>query len=95
VFEKIVKPMTGMGEPDPRKIDEALTGFRRFGAVLDERLRGKRYIVGDSLTIADLTIASSLMYAKETNAPLGDFPSIQSWYSGISEMEAWKKTNPQ
>src|SRR5579884_84874 len=33
-FEKIVKAMMGMGEPDQRRIDDALTNFRRFGAVL-------------------------------------------------------------
>jgi glutathione S-transferase len=93
-FEKIIKAMTGMGEPDQRKIDEATTSFRRFGAVLDKRLDGKQYVVGNSLTIADLTIACSLMYAKQTDAPLGEFPSIQSWFLRISDMDAWKKTDP-
>ncbi len=95
VFEKIIKAMTGMGPPDPRKIDDALTSFRRYGAVLDEHLDGRRYVVGDALTIADLTIASSLMYAQQTDAPLGDFPHIQSWFSAITDMDAWKQTIPQ
>ena len=94
-FEKIVKAITGMGEPDQRKIDEALVSFRRFGAVLNRHLDGKQYVVGDSLTLADLTIAPSLMYAKQTDAPLGEFPSIQSWFSHISDLAAWKKTDPQ
>ena len=69
------------------------TNFRRFAAVLDKRLDGKRYVVGESLTLADLTLASSLMYAKQTEVPLGEFPHIQAWFSRISEMDAWKKTN--
>ncbi len=93
-FEKLVKAMMGMGEPDQRKIEDALTNFRRFGAVLNKRLEGKKYIVGDALTIADLTMASSLMYAKQTDAPLGEFANVQSWFSRISDMDAWKKTNP-
>ncbi len=93
-FEKLLKAMMGMGEPDQRKIDEALAGFRRFGAVLNKRLEGKQYIVGNALTIADLTIASSLMYAKQTDAPLSEFPNVQSLFNRISDMEAWKKTNP-
>jgi glutathione S-transferase len=95
VFEKILKLMMGMGEPDPRKIEEAITAFRRFGAVLNERLDGASYIVGNALTVADLTVASSLMYAEQTNAPLGEFPHIQSWFSRMSDMDAWTKTNPQ
>jgi glutathione S-transferase len=93
-FEKMIKPMFGMGEPDQHKIDEALMNFRRFGAVLNERLEGKQYVVGNALTIADLTIACSLMYAKQTDVPLGDFPNIKAWFSRISDLSAWQKTNP-
>ncbi|NUP05185.1 MAG: glutathione S-transferase family protein [Polyangiaceae bacterium] len=95
VFEKVIKAMMGMGEPDQRKIEEAITSFRRFAAVLDERLDGKQYIVGESLTIADLTIASSLMYANRTGAPLLEFRNIQSWFSRLSDTDAWKMTDPQ
>jgi glutathione S-transferase len=93
-FEKLIKAMMGMGEPDQRRIEDALTNFRRFAAVLNKRLEGKKYVVDDALTIADLTIASSLMYAKQTDAPLGEFPNIQAWFARISDMDAWKKTNP-
>lgn len=93
-FQKLLKPMFGMGEPDQSKIEEALTNFRRFAAVLNKRLDGHRFVVGDSLTLADLTVASSLMYAKQTEIPLGEFPHIQSWFSRMSEMDAWKKTAP-
>jgi glutathione S-transferase len=93
-FQKLLKPMYGMGEPDQSKIEEALTNFRRFAAVLDRRLDGKRHVVGDSLTLADLTLASSLMYAKQTEVPLGEFPNVQAWFSRISDIDAWKKSSP-
>jgi glutathione S-transferase len=93
-FEKMVKAMMGMGEPDARRIEDALTNFRRFGAVLNKRLDGKKHVVGDALTIADLTMASSLMYARQTDVPLGEFPNVQAWFSRISDTDAWKKTNP-
>jgi glutathione S-transferase len=69
-FEKIIKGTFGMGDPDARKLDEALANFRRYGAVLNQRLEGKPYVVGKSLTIADLSLAGSLMYAKQTEVPL-------------------------
>lgn len=93
-FQRIIKPMMGMGEPDQGKVDEALTNFRRYAAVLNQRLDGKSYVVGDALTLADLTIASSLMYAKQSDVPLGEFPHVQSWFSRMSGTDAWKKTNP-
>jgi glutathione S-transferase len=93
VFEKLIKGMMGMGEPDQRKCEEALGNFRRFGAVLNKRLEGKQYVVGNTLTVADLTLASSLMYAKQTEVPVSEFSNVQSWFSRISDMDAWKKTS--
>lgn len=94
-FEKIIKPLTGMGEPDPRKIEDAMASFRRFGAVLDQRLAGRRYLVGDALTVADLTIACSLMYAQRTEAPLGELSHVAAWFSRIRELAEWRATEPQ
>ncbi len=94
VFQRILKQMFGMGEPDTGKVEEALANFRRFAAVLNKRLDGKQYVVANSMTLADLTLASSLMYAKQADVPLAEFPNIQAWFSRISDMDAWKTTNP-
>jgi glutathione S-transferase len=93
-FQRILKAMFGMGEPDASKVDEALVNFRRFAAVLDKHLDGKRYVVGDCLTLADLTLASSLMYAEQTQAPLREFPNVHGWFSRISDTDAWRATTP-
>ena len=93
-FEKVVKPALGLGEPDARKLEEALAGFRRFAAVLDQRLAGAQHVVGGSLTLADLTLACSLMYAEQTGVPLSEFPNVQAWFSRITALEAWKRTIP-
>jgi glutathione S-transferase len=92
-FEKVVKPMIGLGDPDHAKVEEALGNFRRFAAVLDKRLAGRKYIVGNALTIADLTIASSLMYSKQVDAPIAEFPNVQSWFSRMCELDGWKKAS--
>lgn len=92
-FEKLIKPMMGMGDPNAAKIEEALAGFRRFAAVLDNRLARKKFVVGDALTLADLTLASSLMYAKQTEVPIAEFPNVASWFSRITELDAWKNAS--
>jgi glutathione S-transferase len=93
-FERLLKGMMGLGDPDARRIEEALGNFRRFGAVLNKRLEGKTYVVGTGLTIADLTLASSLMYAKQAEIPLAELPNVQSWFSRVSDLDGWKKTAP-
>jgi glutathione S-transferase len=92
-FERVFKRMMGRGEPDERKIEEALSNFRRFAAVLDKRLEGRQYVVGNTLTIADLTLASSLMYSKQAEMPLAEFASVQALFARISELNAWGKTS--
>ena len=91
-FEKMIKPMMGLGEPDSAKLNDALNNFRRFAAVLNERLEGKQYVVGNGLTLADLTLASSLMYAKQTEVPLAEFPNVQAWLGRITALDGWKKS---
>lgn len=94
VFERLVKAMMGMGEPNQGKVDEALGNFRRFAAVLNKRLEGKNYVVGNALTVADFTLASGLMYSKQAELPLAEFPNIEAWFGRITELDAWKKTSP-
>src|SRR5450432_893755 len=91
-FERVMKGMMGLGEPDSSKIGDALTNFRRWAAVLNKRLEGKQYVVGNALTLADLTLASSLMYAKQAEVPLAEFPNIEGWCGRITALEGWKKT---
>ena len=91
-FERLLKGMFGLGDADPRKIEEGLAGFRRFGGVLNKRLEGKTYVVGAGLTVADLTIASSLMYARQAEVPLAELPNVQAWFGRITELPAWAKT---
>lgn len=91
-FEKLLKGMMGLGEPNEAKITEALTNFRRFAAVLDARLAGRQYLVGNALTVADLTVASSLMYAKQSGVPVAEFPNVEAWFGRISALDGWKQT---
>jgi glutathione S-transferase len=49
---------------------------------------------GDFVLTESRAIASSLMYAKQAEVPLAEFPNIQAWFSRISDMDTWTKTNP-
>jgi len=84
--------MMGMGAPDQAKIDEQLKNFRRWGAVLNARLDGKSYVVGNSLTLADLTLGSSLMYAKQAEVPVAEFQHIEAWFGRVTALDGWKQS---
>ncbi|HEY2369212.1 MAG TPA: glutathione S-transferase family protein [Polyangiaceae bacterium] len=93
-FQRVLKQRFKMGDPDQAKVDEALAGFRRYAAVVDARFAKHAYLVGDALTVADLTIASSLTYAQLADVPVAEFSHLATWFARITDTDAWKRTSP-
>ncbi|MGH8671628.1 MAG: glutathione S-transferase family protein [Burkholderiales bacterium] len=60
-WENLLKPMFGIGPPDLAKIAEAEESFHRHAAVLNKKLANRKYIMGDAITLADFSIAASLV----------------------------------
>jgi glutathione S-transferase len=93
-FEHIVKARFGLGDPDRAAVAEALTGFRRFGAVLDRHLASRAWIVGDALSIVDFSVGVTLPYATQAAIPLDEFPAVRRWHDRLNELEAWRHPFP-
>ena len=93
-FEHIIKPAFGMGSADQSVVEEATGFFKRFGAVLDDHLRGRTWLVGDALTVADVAVAITLPYAGSARIPLDGFPEIERWHARLSELPAWREPFP-
>jgi glutathione S-transferase len=94
-FEHIVKRMFGIGSPDTATVEESTSFFRKYAAVLDEHLQGRRYLLGDQLTIADFSMAATLPYAQEARIPFGEFSSVARWHDRLNELDAWREPFPK
>ena len=95
VFQHIIKPRFLGAAPDPTAVEEATGFFRQFAAVLDGHLRGRRYIVGDTLTIADFAVASTLPLADQAKIPVREFPEIGRWHDRLNDLPAWREPFPK
>jgi glutathione S-transferase len=93
-FQHIVKAYLGIGAPDLAAVAEAQGRFRTAAVVLDEHLSDRRWLVGDSPTIADFAVAVSLPYAEKSAIPLDEFPAICRWHDRLSELDAWREPFP-
>lgn len=93
-FENIVKGRFGIGAPDPAVVEEALGEFRRWSAVLDEHLADRIWIVGDSMTVADFSVAMVLPFAGAARLPLGEFANICRWHDRLNEIDSWREPFP-
>lgn len=89
-FEKNSKVVLGLGAPDPAFIARGEQNFARFAAVLDDHLRGKSWIIGERLTIADFSIGALVPTAGRLELPLERFREIGRWYEGLSALPAWR-----
>lgn len=59
-------------------------------AVLEKHLEGRDWIVGDSITNADLTCCGYLYYPEPFGFDRADWPNIDAWLSRISAQPGWK-----
>jgi glutathione S-transferase len=63
--------------------------------VLNDHLDGRKYLVGDALTVADFAVGITLPYAQKAKIPVGDFPQIERWHGRLNELPAWRQPFPQ
>jgi glutathione S-transferase len=83
-----------LGAPDPAKIKEGEELFHASAAVLDGHLKEHQYLAGGGLTLADFSVAASLIYARPARLPLEKYENVRAWYARIESLEAWKKSLP-
>jgi glutathione S-transferase len=92
-FQGVIKPMFGRA-PDPTAVAEATGFFRTFAKILDDHLRDRRYLLGDTLTVADFAVGAALPYAAQAQMPLAEFPAIERWHSRLNQLPAWREPFP-
>ena len=93
-FQYLIKPKFGLGEPDAKAVEEATGFFKQFAGVLNDHLRGRKYLLGDTLTIADFSVGVTLPYAHTIKLPLGGYPEIERWHARLNELPAWREPFP-
>lgn len=93
-FEHIIKARFGLGDPDEAAIEAALKDFRRYATVLNDHLSGRRFLVGDGLTVADFAVAVTLPYADRAGIPIAEFPDVRRWHDRLNELPAWREPFP-
>jgi glutathione S-transferase len=90
--ERFVKKVQGLPE-DPDAVDAAYTLTRKYCAILDAHLTGRRYVVGDKVTLADFDLAAPFTQYPRTRPPFDEFPNVMAWHQRLlDEVPAWTLT---
>lgn len=94
-FENFVKSLLQLGEPDPQVVQQASDRFHKEASILNTHLANREYLVNNTLTLADFSVASDLTYAIPARFPLENYHHIQAWYARIEQLPAWQQTAPR
>ncbi|MCK6524663.1 glutathione S-transferase family protein [Myxococcota bacterium] len=94
-FELLLKNMFNMGPPDDARVQTAQNDLRKYGRVLNAQLTGRRWLLGDDVTIADFMIGADLTYAGMTGVPIDEFPELARWVAAINALPAFVATAPR
>jgi len=92
MFERVVKKLFNRGEADLNEIKRGEELMARLAPVLDGQLQKTRYVAGERLTVADLSLAPSLVSAEQAQMPIGEYRAINRWITEIRALPAWQKT---
>ncbi len=95
LFQRFVKNLLNLGQPDEAAIAKGIEAFNKEAKMLDAHLAKQKYLVGDTLTLADFAVAAPLFYAKQGEFPLGPYANLRSWFERVSALPCWRDTAPQ
>ena len=75
-------------------VDQAVKDFfrgRMIGAwsVLEKRLAGRTFVVGDEPTIADISLCGYLYFRDEVDEDPADWPNMTAWLARIEALPGW------
>jgi glutathione S-transferase len=93
-FEHYIKPLLRMGAPDEQKIAAVTPEFHESAAVLDAHLSGRKFVLGERLTIADFCIGATLLHADQIHLPLASYTHVRRWHDRLMELPAWRNPWP-
>lgn len=88
VFQQLVR--TTPAKRDMAAVDDALTPSAAAFAVLDERLAGRDFLVGDHLTLADIAFGPLVhrWFALPVERP--DLPGLHAYYRRLLQRPAYE-----
>jgi glutathione S-transferase len=73
---------------------DVLAEFRKRAetawGILDAHLAGKAYVVGERLTIADLSLCGYLFWPEEIGVDWATYPNLSAWLARIRATPRWK-----
>ncbi len=86
-FNKVIRPKFGMGDPDPKELEEAIEFLNQQSKKVDEHLEKNEYFTGAKLTIIDIFAYASVEQSAVVDFSLEPYPNLKSWLEKIGKRD--------
>ena len=93
--KEIIHPILGWKQHCKETAYQANSKLKEFMKILEKQLKGKKYILGDKLTLADVSLFRHLKLFFQLVFPEGYrkslFPKVDTWFTTLSKTNEVKK----
>jgi glutathione S-transferase len=79
-----------VADPDPAVVAEFGKRAQAAWSVLDAYLAGRRFVVADRVTIADLSLCGYLFFDDEIGVDWNAYPNLRDWLARLRALPRWK-----
>ena len=94
-FERLFKKIFMKQEADEAALVVAAKDFHAVAPILNGHLEGKKFLLGDKLTLADFSVGACFSFAEPSQLPWNDYAHIRAWWARLGEVPAWKNSAPK
>jgi len=88
---RIMRPFWGL-KPEEERLAALEKPFARCAEILDKQLSWQDFLISDDISIADIAVASTLMFWREAEIPIEAFSNVQEWLQRIEKQLWWMDT---
>ncbi len=92
MFSKMVAPRIGV-EPDQRAIKEGYENLNNFLSIIEEKLGKTKFLAGDKMTIADISLLSTIDPSEMIEVDLKLYPKLFAWRKNLQSQDFYQKTH--
>ena len=91
-FNKVLAPMIGV-PVDEASIQFGLRNLNAYFPVINTHLQGSKFLCGDELTLADITMVSALDPAEVSDIDTTSYEALHRWREDIRAMDFYTQTH--
>lgn len=85
-FQRVVNTKLMKNQPDEDVVSGGLAELARFFGYLEEEIDGNDYLVGNTFTLADISVACQLINLRHAHVSVdpAEYPTLSRWFGRVT-----------